>query len=120
MAFGGIILIDDPLKIRRPKDHGGSESVGSSTHVPGVVSTDVPGLINKIFVRALPAYLNEEQVIELLKSFGELKVFNLVREGGGGPSKVRGSLAKPSSCSTDQVTRSVEICFPRIRRPRCH
>ena len=89
MAFDGIIFINGPLKIRRPKDYGGPESVGPSTHVPGVVSTNVPDSINKIFVGALPAYLNEEQVMELLKSFGELKAFNLVREGGSGPSKVR-------------------------------
>lgn len=89
MAFDGIIFINGPLKIRRPKDYGGSESIGPSTHVPGIVSTNVPDSINKIFVGALPAYLNEEQVMELLKSFGELKAFNLVREGGSGPSKVR-------------------------------
>lgn len=87
MAFDGIIFINGPLKIRRPKDYGGIESVGPSTHVPGIVSTNVPDSINKIFVGALPAYLNEEQVMELLKSFGELKAFNLVREGGSGPSK---------------------------------
>ena len=90
MAFDGIIFINGPLKIRRPKDYGGPESVGPSTHVPGVVSTNVPDSINKIFVGALPTYLNEEQVMELLKSFGELKAFNLVREGGSGPSKVGG------------------------------
>ena len=120
MAFDGIIFINGPLKIRRPKDYGGTESVGPSTHVPGVVSTNVPDSINKIFVGALPAYLNEEQVMELLKSFGELKAFNLVREGGSGPSKVGGSLVEPSSRSTDQVTRSAGIRFPRIRRPRCY
>ena len=43
---------------------------------------------NKIFMGGLPTYLNEEQVQELLKSFGELKAFNLVRENGNGPSKV--------------------------------
>jgi splicing factor U2AF subunit len=57
-------------------------------HVPGVVSTNVPDSINKIFVGGLPAYLNEEQVQELLTSFGELKAFNLVRENNNGPSKV--------------------------------
>ena len=88
MAFDGIIFINGPLKIRRPKDYGGPEFIGPSTHVPGIVSTNVPDSINKIFVGALPAYLNEEQVMELLKSFGELKAFNLVREGGSGPSKV--------------------------------
>lgn len=89
MAFDGIIFINGPLKIRRPKDYGGIDmSAPMSLHVPGVVSTNVPDSENKIFVGGLPTYLNEEQVQELLKSFGELKAFNLVRENGNGPSKV--------------------------------
>lgn len=88
MAFDGIIFINGPLKIRRPKDYGGPESMSSMPHVPGVVSTNVPDSINKVFVGGLPTYLNEEQVMELLKSFGDLKAFNLVRENGNGPSKV--------------------------------
>ncbi|KAG1760140.1 hypothetical protein EDD22DRAFT_991777 [Suillus occidentalis] len=88
MAFDGIIFINGPLKIRRPKDYGGIEITVPSVHVPGVVSTNVPDSINKVFVGGLPTYLNEEQVQELLKSFGELKAFNLVRENGNGPSKV--------------------------------
>ncbi|KAG2113096.1 uncharacterized protein F5147DRAFT_682705 [Suillus discolor] len=87
MAFDGIIFINGPLKIRRPKDYGGVEITVPSVHVPGVVSTNVPDSINKVFVGGLPTYLNEEQVQELLKSFGELKAFNLVRENGNGPSK---------------------------------
>ncbi len=87
MAFDGIIFLNGPLKIRRPKDYGGPDAMGPSMHVPGVVSTNVPDSINKIFVGGLPTYLNEEQVMELLKSFGELKAFNLVRENGNGPSK---------------------------------
>ncbi|KAF8636379.1 hypothetical protein AX17_003562 [Amanita inopinata Kibby_2008] len=87
MAFDGIIFINGPLKIRRPKDYGGIDMSAPSVHVPGVVSTNVPDSINKIFVGGLPTYLNEEQVMELLKSFGELKAFNLVRENGNGPSK---------------------------------
>ncbi|KAJ7672643.1 hypothetical protein B0H17DRAFT_1208678 [Mycena rosella] len=78
MAFDGIIFINGPLKIRRPKDYGGIEpSASPGVHVPGVVSTNVPDTINKVFVGGLPTYLNEEQVMELLKSFGELKAFNL-------------------------------------------
>lgn len=89
MAFDGIIFINGPLKIRRPKDYGGIDlSAPVGVHVPGVVSTNVPDSINKIFVGGLPTYLNEEQVQELLKSFGELKAFNLVRENGNGASKV--------------------------------
>ncbi|CAK5273957.1 unnamed protein product, partial [Mycena citricolor] len=85
MAFDGIIFINGPLKIRRPKDYGGD--MPSGVYVPGVVSTNVPDTINKVFVGGLPPYLNEEQVMELLKSFGELKAFNLVRENGTGASK---------------------------------
>lgn len=88
MAFDGIIFVNGPLKIRRPKDYGG-ELMAPGFHVPGVVSTNVPDSINKIFVGGLPTYLNEEQVQELLTSFGELKAFNLVRDNNNGPSKVR-------------------------------
>lgn len=88
MAFDGIMFLSVPLKIRRPKDYAGNDLVVPSSHVPGVVSTNVPDSINKVFVGGLPTYLNEEQVMELLKSFGELKAFNLVRDNGTGPSKV--------------------------------
>ncbi|KAI0258707.1 hypothetical protein BC834DRAFT_910251 [Gloeopeniophorella convolvens] len=88
MAFDGIMFLSGPLKIRRPKDYGGVEMTGPiGFHVPGVVSTNVPDSANKVFVGGLPSYLNEEQVMELLKSFGELKAFNLVRDNGSGPSK---------------------------------
>ncbi|PCH44197.1 hypothetical protein WOLCODRAFT_90700 [Wolfiporia cocos MD-104 SS10] len=86
IAFDGIIFLNGPLKIRRPKDYGG-DGMAPSMHVPGVVSTNVPDSMNKIFVGGLPTYLNEEQVMELLKSFGDLKAFNLVRENGTGASK---------------------------------
>ena len=61
--------------------------IPASVHVPSVVSTNVPDSINRVFVGRLPAYLNEEQVHELLKSFCELKALNLVRENGNSPSK---------------------------------
>ena len=37
MAFDGIIFIDGPLKIRRPKDYGGPQMIQASVHVPGVL-----------------------------------------------------------------------------------
>jgi splicing factor U2AF 65 kDa subunit len=99
MAFDGIMFLNGPLKIRRPKDYGGMEMSGpASFHVPGVVSTNVPDSANKVFVGGLPSYLNEEQVMELLKSFGELKAFNLVRDNGAGPSKVRAFFMIAQSC----------------------
>jgi len=75
------------LKICRPKDYHSPEIFPVSIHVPGVISTDIPDSIDKVFVGGLPAYLNE-QVQELFKSFSELKAFNLIRENGNGPSKV--------------------------------
>ncbi|KAJ7066742.1 hypothetical protein C8F01DRAFT_1208809 [Mycena amicta] len=97
MAFDGIIFINGPLKIRRPKDYGGDFG---SLHVPGVVSTNVPDTINKIFVGGLPSYLDEEQVMELLKSFGEIKAFNLVRETANAISKA--SAGRLASLNTNR------------------
>ena len=107
MAFDGIIFINGPLKIRRPKDYGGDTITSSNFHVPGVVSTNVPDSIHKIFVGGLPTYLNEEQVMELLKSFGELKAFNLVRENGNGPSKGFAFFEYVDSSVTDVAIQSL-------------
>ena len=68
MAFDGIIFIDGPLKIRRPRDYGGPEMIQAIVHIPGVVSTNVPDSINKVFVGGLLAYLQEEQVQELRRT----------------------------------------------------
>ncbi|XP_057310882.1 splicing factor U2AF 65 kDa subunit-like [Hydractinia symbiolongicarpus] len=89
MAFDGIMLQGQALKIRRPKDYqpipGISET--QATHIPGVVSTVVPDTINKVFIGGLPNYLNEDQVKELLSTFGELRAFNLVKDSATGLSK---------------------------------
>merc|ERR1711983_177291 len=41
----------------------------------------------KVFVGGLPNYLNEDQVKELLTSFGQLRAFNLVKDVTSGLSK---------------------------------
>ncbi|KAF9975701.1 U2 small nuclear RNA auxiliary factor 2 [Actinomortierella ambigua] len=91
MAFDGIVFQGQTLKIRRPKDYqpppGQPGSEVPQIHVPGVISTNVPDSENKIFIGGLPLYLNDEQVIELLQAFGELKAFNLVKENNVGASK---------------------------------
>ncbi|KAG0290908.1 U2 small nuclear RNA auxiliary factor 2 [Dissophora globulifera] len=90
MAFDGIVFQSQTLKIRRPKDYQppeGSSHEVPQIHVPGVISTNVPDSENKIFIGGLPLYLNDEQVIELLTAFGELKAFNLVKENNVGASK---------------------------------
>jgi len=93
LGFDGIVFQNNALKIRRPKDYVHTDQSGNpdrpAPHVPGVVSTNVPDTVNKIFIGGLPSYLNDEQVMELLSSFGELRAFNLVKEGGTGASKVK-------------------------------
>jgi len=87
-GFDGIIYQGLAIKIRRPKDYTGPDTAPPKrAHVPGVVSTNVPDGPNKIYVGSIPTYLNEEQVMELLKAFGELRAFNLVKESGTGASK---------------------------------
>jgi splicing factor U2AF subunit len=71
------------LKLRRPKDYQSLPGVPSeppSIHMPGVVPTSVADSPNKIFIGGLPNYVTEEQVKELLQSFGELKSFHLVKD----------------------------------------
>ncbi|KAK1150689.1 splicing factor U2AF 65 kDa subunit isoform X3 [Acipenser oxyrinchus oxyrinchus] len=89
MAFDGIIFQGQSLKIRRPHDYqplpGMSEN--PSVYVPGVVSTVVPDSAHKLFIGGLPNYLNDDQVKELLTSFGPLKAFNLVKDSATGLSK---------------------------------
>lgn len=83
MAFDGINFKGQSLKIRRPHDYqpmpGMSEA--PSTNVP---VQDSP---HKIFIGGLPNYLNEDQVKELLMSFGQLRAFNLVKDSATGLSK---------------------------------
>ncbi|CAB4061529.1 NRBP [Lepeophtheirus salmonis] len=77
------------LKLRRPHDYqpmpGMSEN--PNFNVPGVVSTVVPDSAHKVFLGGLPNYLNEDQVKELLTSFGQLRAFNLVKDSATGLSK---------------------------------
>lgn len=106
MALDGILCKGQALKIRRPHDYQpipGSEptptpiggvisatsaiqgSVGSGDgkappHVPGVVSTVVADSPNKIYIGGLPTVLTDDQIKEILSSFGQLRAFNLIRD----------------------------------------
>merc|ERR1712168_836858 len=89
MGFDGVIFLGQGLKVRRPRDYvpiPGAEGEGDVT-VPGVVSTVVKDTPHKIFIGGLPNYLTDDQVKELLSSFGQLKGFNLVCDVGTQLSK---------------------------------
>ena len=45
----------------------------------GIISTNVQDSPNKIFIGGLPYHLTDSEVLELLKAFGSVKAFNLVK-----------------------------------------
>lgn len=75
------------LDIRRPKDYI-VPTADEDAYTDGEVSSEVPDTANKISITNLPPYLTDDQVIELLKSFGDLKAFVLVKEEHAQESRV--------------------------------
>ena len=119
MAFDGLNFKGQSLKLRRPHDYqpipGGGGMDGPMMGLPGVISTVVPDSLQKVFVGGLPNYLNEDQVKELLTSFGQLRAFNLVKDVTSGLSKGYAFAEYLDHMVTDQVRCTVEIvCFPKI------
>lgn len=79
------------LHIRRPKDYIVPAIIEDphydpNSSTPSDVVIDTP---NKISMANIPAYLTEDQVIELATSFGKLKSFVLVKDSNTDESKVR-------------------------------
>lgn len=105
MAFDGIIFQGQSLKIRRPHDYRPLPGISEQPafHVPGVVSTVVPDSPHKLFIGGLPNYLNDDQVKELLTSFGPLKAFNLVKDSATSLSKGYAFCEYVDICATDQA-----------------
>ncbi|TKA83836.1 hypothetical protein B0A55_00135 [Friedmanniomyces simplex] len=75
------------LKIQRPKDYIVPAITDDTEIESGVLSNIVPDTQNKISITHIPVYLAEEQVQELLVSFGELKSFVLVTDTLSGQNR---------------------------------
>ncbi|XP_051570361.1 splicing factor U2AF 65 kDa subunit-like isoform X2 [Myxocyprinus asiaticus] len=105
MAFDGIIFQGQSLKIRRPHDYRPLPGISEQPtfHVPGVVSTVVPDSPHKLFIGGLPNYLSDDQVKELLTSFGPLKAFNLVKDSATSLSKGYSFCEYVDISATDQA-----------------
>lgn len=97
LAFSGIDYDGSPVEMRRPKDY--IVPLVADTHHRndaqngGQISPLVPDTPNKIAISNIPLYLGDEQVIELLKSFGDLRAFVLVKDNDRDESKVTGILS---------------------------
>ncbi|KAF7161276.1 hypothetical protein CNMCM5623_006893 [Aspergillus felis] len=68
------------LEVRRPKDYIVPTGSADQEYQEGVLLNEVPDSPNKICVSNIPQYIPEEPVTMLLKSFGELKSFVLVKD----------------------------------------
>lgn len=102
LAFDGVVIEEhgaaDPgngtpagLEVRRPKDYIVPDGAEQEYQV-GVLLNEVPDSPNKICVSNIPQYIPEEPVTMLLKSFGELKSFVLVKDNSTEESRVSFSL----------------------------
>ncbi|KAL2825314.1 hypothetical protein BDW59DRAFT_146403 [Aspergillus cavernicola] len=67
------------LEVRRPKDYI-VPNLAEQELEDGMLGKEVPDSPNKICVSNIPQYIPEEPVTMLLKSFGELKSFVLVKD----------------------------------------
>lgn len=76
------------LSIQRPKDYIVPAVVDYSVYQPGVVSNVVIDTPFKIAITNIPSYLSDEQVTELLVSFGELRAFVLLKDRSTEESRV--------------------------------
>jgi len=86
LNLDGIVYHGFALKLRRPRDY-----VPLPTAFDGMSSSMTAGIVqdtpHKLFVGGLPQYLGEDQVKELLQTFGPLRGFNLVKDSTTGLSK---------------------------------
>ncbi|RKP09828.1 hypothetical protein THASP1DRAFT_34303 [Thamnocephalis sphaerospora] len=90
ISLDNIVFRGQNLKLRRPKDYvapNGMESEASRYSGSGMISDNVPNTPHKLYIGGLPPYLDENQVMELLKTFGELRAFHLVRDPSNNMSK---------------------------------
>ena len=76
------------LSVRRPKDYIVPTATDEGEHQEGVISSVVPDTQNKISVTNIPTNLTDEQIVELLATFGELRAFVLVKDRGTEESRV--------------------------------
>ena len=85
------------LSVRRPKDYIVPSVVDDAEIEEGFVSPVVPDTQNKISVTNLLPNLTDDQVVELLVAFGQLKAFVLVKDSSTEESRVGHKSPFPSA-----------------------
>lgn len=93
MGLDGVTFKGQAIKVQRPTDYDPSalppcgESITLNLGALGIVSTQVPDGPNKVFVGGLSYHITEEQLKDLLQSFGPLRGLHLVKDPGATQSK---------------------------------
>jgi splicing factor U2AF subunit len=103
------------LGIKRPKDYI-VPSADDDAYTDGELSTEVPDTANKLAVTNLPPFLTDDQVLELLKAFGELRAFVLVRDNDAQESRVSPPITGRTLGKVNMYAGNRVL---RIHRPRC-
>ncbi|KAH8247907.1 hypothetical protein KR038_011746 [Drosophila bunnanda] len=83
MVLDGINLMGNNLKIRRPDNYQPTDKP-QSDYISSYVQPDSP---NVVYIGALPNYIKDEQVKELLQPFGKLRAFKHIKDTTTGLSK---------------------------------
>jgi splicing factor U2AF subunit len=118
LAFDGITMVNNSekgLEVRRPKDYIVPNGSADQPLQEGVVLGDVPDSPNKICVSNIPTYIPEEPVTMLLKSFGELKSFVLVKDASTEESRVSQPVPPNPIQTQHMLTQCPGNRFLRIR-----
>eukprot|EP01083_Nonionella_stella_P066236 174225_1 len=98
MALDGLMYCGESLKVGRPANYNPAllppetqkrlQQTGKlNTGNLGIISNQVPDGPNKIFCGGLPYELADDQVKELLTTYGPLKAFHMVKDTQTGMSK---------------------------------
>lgn len=114
MALDGIIFEGVSVRVRRPTDYNPSLAAAlgpsqPSPHLNLAAAGLAPGAIggtegpDRIFVGGVPYYFTEEQIRELLESFGPLRGFDLVKDRDTGNSKGYGFCVYQDPAVTDHA-----------------
>lgn len=118
MALEGTLWRGSQLRVRRPNDYNPAEaaSLGPTTpnsilnleaiglgNTGSIIQHDKDDSCDRIFIGGLPHFLTEDQVLDILKPFGNIKAFDLVRDRTTGKSKGYGFCVYTESSVTDEA-----------------
>ncbi|KAI8929854.1 hypothetical protein BC831DRAFT_442347 [Entophlyctis helioformis] len=86
LALDGVVFEGQTLRVRRPKDFN-PDILKGILPPPSITPPSIIESPDKIFIGAIPIYLTDDQLQDLLRAFGELKSFSLIRDSQTGVSK---------------------------------